>query len=108
MTTRFDRYFENQMKDPRMKELVEKELASLEVGVQLARLREKRGLNQTQLAARAQMSGPKVSNIERRPANVQLDTLIRLCGALGARLEVRLVEKKNGKRGRRAAAAGAI
>jgi transcriptional regulator with XRE-family HTH domain len=108
MTTRFDRYFENQMKDPTMKELVEKELATLEIGVQIAKLREKRGLNQTQLAARAQMSGPKVSNIERRPANVQLDTLIRLCGALGARLEVRLVEKKNNrKRGRRAAAAGA-
>jgi len=108
MTTRFDRYFENQMKDPRMRDLVEKELASLDIGMQIAKLREKRGLNQTQLAARAQMSGPKVSNIERRPANVQLDTLIRLCRALGARLEVRLVEKKNnGNRRRRAAAAGA-
>jgi DNA-binding Xre family transcriptional regulator len=108
MATRFDRYFENQMKDPRMRDLVEKELASLDIGVQIAKLREKRGLNQTQLAARARMSGPKVSNIERRPANVQLDTLIRLCQALGARLEVRLVEKtNNGKRGRRAAGAGA-
>jgi len=91
-----------------MRDLVEKELASLDIGMQIAKLREKRGLNQTQLAARAQMSGPKVSNIERRPANVQLDTLIRLCRALGARLEVRLVEKKsNGNRRRRAAAAGA-
>jgi transcriptional regulator with XRE-family HTH domain len=96
---RFERYYGNQMEDSTMRELVEKELASLDIGVQIAKLRTKHRWNQTQLAARARMSAPKVSRIESQPANVQLDTLIRLAQALGARVEVRLVEEKG--RGRR-------
>ena len=99
IVNRFDRYYRTQMEDAAMRELVEKELASLEIGVQIAKLRAKHRLNQTQLAARARMSAPKVSRIESKPANVQLDTLIRLAQALGARLEVRLVEVK-GRRSR--------
>jgi hypothetical protein len=57
---RFDRYFRSQMEDPEMRELVEKELASLQIGTQIAKLRAKHRLNQTQLAARAGMSAPKV------------------------------------------------
>ncbi len=75
MTTRFERYFRTQMENPQVRELVEKELASLEVGTQIAKLRERRRLNQTQLAARANMSTPKISRIESKPTNVQLDTL---------------------------------
>lgn len=91
---RFERYYRTQMEDSAMRELVEKELASLDIGVQIAQLRAKHRMNQTQLAARAGMSAPKVSRIESKPANVQLDTLIRLAQALGARVEVRLVEEK--------------
>jgi transcriptional regulator with XRE-family HTH domain len=98
---RFESYYRAQMEDSAMRELVEKELASLDIGVQIAKLRAKHRMNQTQLAARARMSAPKVSRIESRPANVQLDTLIRLAQALGARVEVRLVETK-GKSRRRA------
>ncbi len=94
MTTRFERYFRTQMENPQVRELVEKELASLEVGTQIAKLRERRRLNQTQLAARANMSTPKISRIESKPTNVQLDTLIRIARALGARLEIRLLEHK--------------
>jgi len=104
---RFDRYYRDEMEDSTMRELVEKEIASLEIGIQIAKLRAKHRLNQTQLAARARMSAPKISRIESTPANVQLDTLIRLARALGARLEVRLVEgKEKGRRARRMAAAG--
>lgn len=100
---RFERYYRTQMEDSAMREMVEKELAGLEIGVQIAKLRAKHRMNQTQLAARARMSAPKVSRIESKPANVQLDTLIRLAQALGARLEVRLVEEKErGRQSRRA------
>ena len=95
---RFDRYYRTQMEDSNMRNLVEKELAGLEIGVQIAKLRAKHRLNQTQLAARARMSTPKISRIESTPANVQLDTLIRLAQALGAQLEVRLVEKAKRRR----------
>lgn len=97
---RFERYYRTQMEDSDMRDLVEKELASLDIGVQIAKLRAKHRMNQTQLAARARMSAPKVSRIENKPANVQLDTLIRLARALGARLEVRLVEEKEKSRRR--------
>ena len=95
---RFERYYETQMEDAAMRQLVEKELAGLDIGVQIAKLRAKHRMNQTQLAARARMSAPKVSRIESGPANVQLDTLIRLAQALGARVEVRLVEEKGRSR----------
>ena len=102
---RFERYYRAQMEDSTMRELVEKEIAGLEIGVQIAKLRAKHRMNQTQLAARARMSAPKVSRIESKPANVQLDTLIRLAQALGARLEVRLVEgKEKSRRSPKAAA----
>jgi transcriptional regulator with XRE-family HTH domain len=104
---RFDRYYRTQMESPLTRELVKKELAGLEIGVQIARLRAKQRLNQTQLAARARMSAPKVSRIESQPANVQLDTLIRLARALGARLEVRLVEEKQRNRRPRRTSVGA-
>ena len=103
---RFERYYRTQMEDSEMREMVEKELAGLEIGVQIAKLRAKHRMNQTQLAARARMSAPKVSRIESKPANVQLDTLIRLAQALGARLEVRLVEEKGESRRPRRALAG--
>jgi transcriptional regulator with XRE-family HTH domain len=98
MTTRFERYLDAQMKDPTMRELVELELMGLQIGMQIAKLRAKRRLNQTQLAARAHMTAPKVSRIESKPANVQLDTLIRIASALGAHLEVNIVEGKGERR----------
>lgn len=106
MTTRFERYLRKQLKNPDMRALVEKELASLNIGVQVAKLRQKRSLNQTQLAARAHMSAPKISRLENKSGNVELDTLIRVAEALGARLEVRLVEERDNRR-RKYAAAGA-
>jgi|SRR5215475_3947077 len=103
MATRFDRYFQAQMEDHEMRQLVEKELASLQIAAQIVKLRGKRRLNQTQLAARARMSAPKVSKLESKPTNLQLDTLIRVAGALDAHVEIRLVENKR----KRYAAAGA-
>lgn len=71
-----------------MQELVEQELTSLQIGTQIAKRHAKRSLNQTQLAARARMSAPEISKIESKPANVQLDTLIRMASALGAHVEM--------------------
>jgi transcriptional regulator with XRE-family HTH domain len=80
-----------------MKELVEKELANLSVGIQIARLREQRGLSQTQLAARAGMSAPKISVLECSPKDAKLSTLIRIARAMGLGLKVEFVSEKSGK-----------
>lgn len=98
MATRWNRYFERQRQDPEMKNLVKRELAVLRLGTTIARMREKRKLTQTQLAAKAGMSASKISAIESGPKNVELSTLIRIASALGYRFVPEFVPEKIGKR----------
>jgi transcriptional regulator with XRE-family HTH domain len=91
IANRLDHYYERQMKDPDIRELVEKELADLDVGIQVARLREAEKLNQTQLAARAGMNASKISQIETSPRNVTLRTLARLAHALNRKVKIEFV-----------------
>jgi len=101
MKTRWERFYTAQMKDKRLRSLVERELESLALGMQIARLRQKGKLSQTKLAALAEMSAPKISAIENEPRNVTVGTLIRIANALGSKLEIRLVPQKAGASGRR-------
>ena len=81
--TNWDRYFQKQMGDPEMKALVEEELKALRVGLQLATLRQQKGLSQTQLAAKVGMSAPNISRIEGNPGrNLTLQTMVKLFSAL--------------------------
>ncbi len=97
MTTRWNRYFRQQMENKRLRTLVERELESLRLGVQIARLREQEKLSQTKLAALAEMSAPKISAMENEPQNLTLATLIRVANALGSRVEIKLVRRKKDK-----------
>ena len=94
MTTRWSRSYRKQMKDPEVRELVEKELDSLQLGVQIAKLRAAEKLSQTKLAALADMSAPKISALENEPRNLTIGTLIRVAHALGSKVEIKLVRKK--------------
>ncbi len=94
MANRLDHYYERQMQDPEIRDLVENELADLEVGIQIARLREEENLNQTQLAARAGMNASKISRIETSTRNVTLSTLARLAHALNRRVKIEFVPVK--------------
>lgn len=100
MATRWDRYYRRQMEDPEMKQLVERELQDLSVGIVIARLRQEKGLNQTQLAARAGMNASKISVIEKSPKNVTLGTLIRLARAFDRKIKVEFVPVRAGARRR--------
>jgi transcriptional regulator with XRE-family HTH domain len=93
--TRFQRYYEKQMQDEKMKDFIEKEIANLDIGIRLAKLRAGQHFNQTQLAARAGMNASKISKIESSPANLTLGTLARLADALGATVKIEFVRKKN-------------
>jgi len=104
MTTRWDRYYKRQLKDPEMRKLVEQELAALNIGVQIARLRAKRHLTQTQLAAKAGMSAPKISAIESSAKNVKLATLIRIANALECQFKSEFIPTKTSRRERLRAA----
>jgi transcriptional regulator with XRE-family HTH domain len=101
MTTRWNRFYRKQMEDPELREIVERELDSLQLGVQIAKLRASERLSQTQLAALAEMSAPKISAMENEPRNLTIATLIRVAHALGSKVEIKLVKKGKAKRGRR-------
>jgi len=102
MATRWSLYYRRQMEDPEMKDLVESELANLRLGAEVARMRAKRRLSQTQLAARAGMSASKISAIERSAKNVELATVVRIARALGYQFRPKFVEvKSNHRRPRR-------
>jgi transcriptional regulator with XRE-family HTH domain len=85
------------MEDEKLSALVERELDSLQLGVQIARLRAAEKLSQTKLAALAEMSAPKISAMEKEPRNLTIATLIRVAHALGSKVEIRLVKRKKGK-----------
>ncbi len=108
MTTRWNRFYQKQMENERLRDLVERELESLKLGIQIARLRQEEKLSQTKLAALADMSAPKISAIENEPRNLTIATLIRLAHALGSKVEIKLVPQERGKqRARRRSAPAA-
>jgi transcriptional regulator with XRE-family HTH domain len=98
MATRWNRYYNRQMADPEMKELVQRELANLRLGAAIARMRQKSRLTQTQLAARTGISASKISALENSPKNLELRTLIRIASALGYQFKPEFVPVKPRKR----------
>ncbi|RMG52337.1 MAG: XRE family transcriptional regulator [Acidobacteria bacterium] len=76
---------------PEVRESFEEGLDVLHLAVSLARLREKRGLTQTQLAAKVHTSAAVISRVE-NGRNVELRTLQKIAAALNAKLKIELVE----------------
>lgn len=107
MANRWNRFYQKQMENERLRDLVERELESLQLGMQIARLREEEKLSQTKLAAMADMSAPKISAMENEPRNLTIATLIRVAHALGSKVEIKLVRKKKAKQQRRRSARAA-
>jgi transcriptional regulator with XRE-family HTH domain len=101
MANRWNRFYQKQMENERLRDLVERELESLQLGMQIARLREEEKLTQTKLAAMADMSAPKISAMENEPRNLTIATLIRVAHALGSKVEIKLVRKKKAKQQQR-------
>ena len=104
--TRWERFYAEQMKDPKFRVDVEARLVALRVAVELAKLRQRCGLTRGQLAARAGISASRVFHIETNPStSLKLCTLDRLAWALGHSLKVRfrrrLAPRPGGKPGRR-------
>ena len=96
MSTRWKRFYDRQMEDANLREMVERELDSLQLGVQIAKLRAADNMSQTKLAARAEMSAPKISAMENEPRNLTIGTLIRVAHALDRRVEIKLVRRRKG------------
>lgn len=68
---------------------VSREPIDLQIGSEIVRLRQAKGLSQTGLAAIAGTSRTSISLLERGSANLTLRTLQKVASALGVKLEVR-------------------
>ena len=99
---RWQKFYEAQMRDPEIRQMVEDELAGLRIGVMVARLREGLQLTQTELAAMANMTASKISAIENQPRDLRLSTLVRLASAMDTALEINFVPKASCRHGVRA------
>ena len=89
---RFREYLNDQLKDPAVRKAYEEEGVFVELAVEIARLREQKGLSQRELARRLHTSQQTISRLE-SPHNgsLSLRTLIKLAHALGKELKVRFV-----------------
>ena len=58
------------------------------IGARIAELRKSLGMTQEDLAAKCGLQRTTISKIERGRFSVSVDMLSRICGALGARIEL--------------------
>ena len=78
------------LRDVKFRKGYEEELEKLRIVDALIRLRERRGLTQTQLAHRIGVSQPFIAKLESGEThNFSLETLVKLAVALDSELEVR-------------------
>ena len=98
--TNFDRYLEEQLKDPAFAERFERAGEAWDVALQLAALREKAGLTQQELARKLKTSQQQISRLE-SPGyeGHSLRMLRRVARVLHARVRVVLEADELGKAG---------
>ena len=84
---RYQQFKARALRSPRVHRAFEDGLEDLRIAVSLAKLREQRGMTQTELAAKIHTSPAVISRLE-RGQNVELKTLKKVAAALEARLTV--------------------
>lgn len=82
-------------RDPQLRRRVEETLNEMRIEQDLAGLREKRGLSQTQLAKVVGVSQPAIAKIESgKVKNLQLKTLVKYAAALGGSVKVEIIKNR--------------
>jgi transcriptional regulator with XRE-family HTH domain len=94
-TTNFDRYLEDQLKNPDFAARFKKAGQAWEVAMQLAELRKDSGLSQKELASRLGTSQQQISRLESPDyKGHSLSMIRRVAEALGATVKVRIEKKR--------------
>jgi len=95
--TRAQIFMEEQLKSKDVAESFNEGLEELRLAVRIAQLREKRGLSQTELAAKMHTSAPVISRLE-NVGHCNIRTLKRVAKALDAILEINIIPKEDKER----------
>lgn len=86
-----DNVLAKKLKNKEFKKYYEEELKNLHLGLKIARLREKRGLTQKELAEKVHTSQSAISRVEKGDYfGYSLRTLEKIALATGSKLEVTL------------------
>ncbi|MBR4576028.1 MAG: helix-turn-helix transcriptional regulator [Clostridia bacterium] len=88
MTKSFDEYFDEQMKDPRIKAEYEALEPEFEIVNAMIDARNKNGLTQKQLSTITGITQSDISKLENANANPSLQTLKRLAQGMGMQLHL--------------------
>ena len=82
-------WMDEQLADPQVRTRVDELLAQMRIDQALEDLRKRCRLTQVQLAQRAGLSQPMIAKLESgQVTNYELRTLVRIAGAMGARVKV--------------------
>lgn len=89
---RFRDYLREQLKDPAVRQAYKEEGLFVELAIQIAHLRQRKGLTQRELAKRLHTSQQTISRLESpRNGSLSLRTLVRLAHFLGKEVKVQFV-----------------
>jgi DNA-binding XRE family transcriptional regulator len=83
----FKDHLNKELEDPRFKELYEEEKYLLELGLQIARARNKLGMTQKQLAEKSHVTQQQLSKIE-NGLNCNLLTFVKISSTLGFNIRI--------------------
>jgi DNA-binding XRE family transcriptional regulator len=83
----FTDHLNEELKDPEFKRLYEEEKRLLDIAVEIASVRKRRGLTQKELARQCRVTQQQVSKIE-NGVNCNVLTLIRVTSSLGLNVTV--------------------
>jgi ribosome-binding protein aMBF1 (putative translation factor) len=90
-------FMEEQLKDSEVAKSFHEGLGELRFSIKIAKLREERGLTQTQLAAKMKTSTPVISRLENE-GRCTVSTLKKVAEALDAELVIDLIPKEKLRR----------
>ncbi len=85
----FDSWAEQQMKNPAFRTAYIEEKRILELALRLGEARRAKNLTQEKLAKKVHMKPEAISRLESGTHNMTVETLVRVAGALGKRVEIR-------------------
>ena len=83
----FKAHLNKKLEDPKFKEYFDEEAELLEIALKVAKLRQKEGLSQKDLAEKAHVTQQQISKIE-TGSNCNILTLIKVFRALNQKLKV--------------------
>jgi DNA-binding XRE family transcriptional regulator len=81
-------------KDPELKALVAEELERLKISEALKSARKAAGMTQKQVADRMNVNRALISQLEGRPQNVTVSTLVRYAAAVGGHMDFKISQNK--------------